>query len=134
MKLKLQSLEKLQNIFKNLPLVVAVYLYGSRVGGYAAKSSDLDIAVIVDDIESVNYDDLFSPISQIIKHVELDLRVASLKSDPIYLFEAIKGQCIYRRSDRDKINFEVKVLKNFYDSQHIRDIYYYYLKQSFGVS
>lgn len=134
MKLKLQGLGKLQNIFKKLPVVVAVYLYGSRVGAYAAKASDLDMAVIVDDIEGVSYDELYSPISRIIKHIELDLRLASLKSDPLYLFEVIKGQCVYQRSDQDRVEFETRVLENFYDGQHIRDIYYYYLKQSFGVS
>lgn len=134
MKLEPRLLKNIQNIFKHLPQIVAVYLYGSRMGGYAAKGSDLDIAIIVDDIQGINYDQLYAKISKIIMHVELDLRVVTFKDDPTYLFEVIKGQCIYQRSDRDKINLETRALRNFYDGQHIRDIYYYYLKQSFGVS
>lgn len=113
---------------------MAVYFYGSRVKGYSAKDSDLDIAVVVDDIQSINYDKFYLQISKIIQHIELDLRVVTPKSDPTYLFEMITGKYLYQKSEKDRINFETKVLKNFYDGKHIRDIYYYYLKQSFGLS
>lgn len=134
MKLDPKQMEKLQEIFKKMPQVLAVYLYGSRVKGYAAKGSDLDIAIVVDDIKGVDYDMFYFPISEVIKGVELDLRIVTPKKDLIYLFEVISGKCLYQRSEEDRINFETKVLRNFYDSKHIRDIYYHYLKQSFGVN
>lgn len=129
-----KQLQKLQNIFKKMPEVLAVYIYGSRIKGYAAKGSDLDIAIVVDDIKDINYDKFYFPISEIIKDVELDLRIVTPKQDLIYLYEVIGGKFIYQRSKEDRIIFETRVLKNFYDGKHIRDIYHHYLKQSFGVS
>lgn len=134
MELDPQKIAKLQNIFKNLPHIIVVYIYGSRAKGYAAKSSDLDIVVVVDDIEGIDYGKLYSQVCKIIEHIELDLRVATLTSDPIYLFEITGGKCIYQRSAKERVNFETQVLRNFYDGKHIRDIYNRYLKQSFGVS
>ena len=126
-------LEKLQKLFKKMPQVLAVYFYGSRIKGYEAKNSDLDIAVVVDDIKGIDYGKLYLQVTKIIQHIELDLRVATLKNDPTYLSEVIKGQCVYQRSMEDRLNFETKVLRGFDDGKHIRDIYYHYLKQSFGV-
>lgn len=126
--------DKLKGLFKLYPQIIAVYLYGSQVGGYASKKSDLDVAVVVNAPQNIDYGDLYLKTSQIIKGFELDLRVATLKNDPTYLFEVIRGKCFYQRSERDRINFETMVLRNFYDGKHIRDIYYHYLKQSFGVS
>lgn len=133
MDLDLQSFKRLQEIFKKLPEVVAVYFYGSRVKDYAHKSSDLDMAVVVDNIQGMNYSKLYLQISKIVEFFELDLRIATLKNDPTYLFEVIGGRCVYKRSEEARISFETKVLENFYDGKHIRDIYYRYLRQYFGV-
>lgn len=129
-----KQLENMQKIFKKMPQVLAVYLYGSRAGGYASKKSDLDIAVVADEIESIHYNEFYLEVSNLIKGFELDLRLATLKSDPTYLFEVIRGKHLYQRTDSDRINFETRVLKNFYDGKHIRDIYFHYLRQSFGVN
>lgn len=134
MELDPQKIAKLQNIFKNLPHIIVVYIYGSRAKGYARKNSDLDIAAVVDDMQGIDYGKLYLQVSKLIEHIELDLRIATAKSDSTYLFEMIGGKCLYQRSETDRINFETRVLRNFYDNKHIRDIYYYYLKRSFGAS
>lgn len=134
MELNHLQLEKLQNIFKKMPQVLAVYLYGSRVKGYDLKSSDLDVAVVVDSIEGIDYGDLYFKVSQNIKETEIDLRITTPQKDLVYLYEVIGGKYIYQRSKADRINFETRVLKNFYDGKHIRDIYHHYLKQSFGAT
>lgn len=134
MKLDKKAKNMLEEIFKKQPLILAVYLYGSRVRGYASKDSDLDMAVVVDNMGDINYDKFYLEVGKIIKGVELDLRISTPKSDPTYLFEVIGGKYLYQRSKEDRIRFETQVLKIFYDGKHIRDIYHYYLKQSFGVN
>lgn len=132
MELNPQSLEKLQNIFKKMPQILAVYLYGSRVKGYATKNSDLDIAVVVDDVKDINYGDLYFKVSQNIEVVEVDLRVVTKETSPTFIFQVIKtGQCIYQRESKERVRFEAKVLNEYFDTQHLRDIYNSYLKQYF---
>lgn len=134
MDLDQRELEKLQTIFQELPQVLVVYLYGSRVKGYAKESSDLDVAVVIDDIHGLDYGKLYPEVSGIIKSFEIDLRIVTLKNNPTYLFEVIGGRCIYKRTEEDRINFETRVMRVFYDGKYMRDIYYRYLKQHFGVS
>lgn len=129
-----QKSAELQKIFKKMPQILVVYFYGSRVKGYAKKTSDLDIAVVVDSGIDINYGKLYSQVGKIINFSELDLRVATLKDTPTYLFEVVSGQCIYKRSEEDRINFETRIIKTFYDGKYMRDIYYQYLKQNFGVN
>lgn len=125
-------LNELQRFLIKQPKVVVGYFYGSRISGYEARDSDLDLAIAVED-EHINYSDFYLQISQIFKHFDLDLRIVTLKNSPTFLFHVINGQCIYKKSEQDKLNFETKVLRYFYDSQHIRDVYNHYLKQAFKV-
>lgn len=108
------------------------YFYGSQITGYTNKKSDLDLAVITDNANSIKYGDLYLKVSQIIKEKEVDLRIVTLKETPTYLFQVLKnGQTVYQRDELEKVKFESKVLRNFYDTQHLRDIYNSYLKQAF---
>lgn len=123
--------DKLKDLFKLYPQIIAVYFYGSQVGGYASKKSDLDIAAIVDVPVNIDYGDLYLKISQILKE-ETDLRIATKESPPLYLFQVLKkGLRIYQRDELDRVKFETTALINFYDSQHLRDIYKLYLKGAF---
>lgn len=135
MDLDSQSFKSLQKIFKKLPEVVAVYFYGSRAKDYAHKSSDLDIAVVVDNIKGIDFGDLYFQVNQIIKDVEVDLRVVTKQTSPTFVFQVIKtGQCIYQRNELGKVQFEAKALSEYYDGQHLRDIYDGYTKSYFERS
>ena len=133
---------QLGKLFQTYPQIIAAYLYGSQISGYNSRKSDLDLAVVIEE-EHIdykqslkfslcsNYRDLYLKVSQIFKGFDLDLRIITLKNSPTFLFQVIKGQCVYRKSDQEKLTFETKVLQHFYDSQHIRDIYSHYLRQAF---
>lgn len=125
-----EALNKLTKFLAEQPNIEVCYLYGSRVLGYNAKNSDLDLALVIED-ENINYGNFYLQISQIFRPFELDLRIINLKSSPTFLFHVIKGQCIYAKSAREKLIFETKVMQRFYDTQRIRDIYDHYLKQAF---
>lgn len=123
---------KLKKIFSTYPSILAAYFYGSGVTGYTNKKSDLDLAVITDDADRIKYGDLYLKVSQIIKDREVDLRIVTLKETSTYLFQVLKnGQTVYQRNELETVKFESEVLRDFYDTQHIRDIYDSYLKQAF---
>lgn len=123
-------LNELQTFLIKHPQVIVGYFYGSRAHGYEIKTSDLDLAVVVKD-EQIDYGNFYLKTSQIFRHFDLDLRIVTLKNSPTFLFQVINGQCVYKKSDQEKLIFETKVLQYFYDSQHIRDIYDHYLRQAF---
>lgn len=122
----------LKEVFREQQSVVAVYIYGSRLRAYSNVKSDLDLAVVVDDFNKIDYKDLYLKINQIFKELEIDLRIVTPTSSPTYLLQILKtGECVYQRDQVERVNFETKALKDFYDSKHIRDIYDHYLRQSF---
>lgn len=123
--------EKIAQIFQKNRHIIAVYFYGSRVSGNAKLKSDLDVAVVADGIKDVNYEDLYRRISQVLQKHEIDLRVITKESSPLFVFQVLKnGHCVYRKNDKERLNFEVGATLEFYDTQHIRDIYTHYLKKS----
>lgn len=123
---------KLKKLFSTYPSILVAYFYGSQVTGYTNKQSDLDLAVIVDNADIIKYGELYLKVHQIIKEKEVDLRIVASRGTPTYLFQILKnGQAIYQREELERVRFESKVLRDFYDTQHIRDIYDSYLKQAF---
>lgn len=41
----------------------------------------------------------------------------------------VKGKLIYSRNENSRVEFEVKVLQRYYDSERLRQIRFYYLDQ-----
>ena len=112
--------------------VIAVYVHGSRVKGYAAPDSDTDVAVVVEDKEKqkrggfLSYD-VANEIESVLKVLNPDIRVVDPNSSPIFLFEIIKGQLVFERNCDDRIDFESSVMQKYYDTQAMDDIYRQYL-------
>ncbi len=128
----LLDLENLQKYLKEQLEVVAAYFYGSRVSGYHKEKSDLDLAIVVDEVTKVDYLQLYPVVSKVFPDFEVDLRIVDQDSQPSFLFEVLKnGKCIYKRNEPDRVRFETKAMIDFYDSAHIRDIYDHYLTKYF---
>lgn len=52
-----KALEKIREVLKKRPEVLAAYLYGSHAKGYAREGSDLDVAILtVPDFEQFVYE------------------------------------------------------------------------------
>jgi|SRR3972149_3720399 len=108
------------------------YVLGSVVSGRARVGSDFDLAVVVDDTTKISYDQIYQLISNLNFPKDLDLSVVDNESSPLFLFQIIStGNCVYQRSEEDKVSFEAYVLKNYYDNAHLRKIYRSYLKDKF---
>jgi len=129
MKLTDVDIKKIQNYFVAQKDIVAVYLYGSFAKGSTHKKSDIDLGILFDG--KVN---LYHRLGQIYSdlpnlHVEPDVRELSLDHSPVYLLSVIQGQLIYSRDERERIHFEVEVMRRFYDTQRLRDINLAYMRQ-----
>ena len=118
-------IDQLKKSFKNKPGVVATYLIGSFASSNTSKESDFDLAVIVEDKKKTTLDDVYKLIQSISFPADPDL-------SPLFLYQIIsRGKRLYARAEKKVIDFEAKVLDKYYDTQHIRLIYYSYLKDKF---
>lgn len=111
--------------------IIAAYVFGSRIKGTAGKKSDLDLALVVKDESLVSYGALYLQINNLFPSLEVDVRIVSINSSPLFLFQILKnGICIYKKEESERVKFEVSVLKNYYDGEHLRGIYNHYLKKT----
>lgn len=113
---------QLYNYFKNQP-VELVYLFGSQASGRITPLSDMDFAVLfkknLTDQERFSHKiKILGDLSEILKTDKIDL--VDLKTAPAFLqFEVIrKRNEIFVRNENARIDFETKVLFNFFDRQY----------------
>lgn len=116
------SKNQLYNYFKSQP-VELVYLFGSQTSGKVKPLSDIDFAVLftknLTDQERFNHKlKILGGLSEILKTDKIDL--VDLKTAPPFLqFEVIrKRNEIFVRQENTRIDFETKVLFNFFDRQY----------------
>ncbi len=125
-------ISKIADALSKASQVKLVYVLGSAVSGRMRNDSDFDLAAVVDNKDQVDFNDVYSLLSQISFPKDLDLSLVDKGSSPLFLYQIIStGECIYQNSKDTKVSFEAFVLKNYYDNAHIRKIYYSYLKDKF---
>ena len=114
--------KQLYNYFKNQPVDLA-YLFGSQASEKAKPLSDIDFAVLfrknLTDQERFTLKiKILGDLSEILKTDKIDL--VDLRTAPPFLqFEVIrKRNEIFVRNENARINFETKVLFNFFDRQY----------------
>lgn len=124
---------KIKKVLEKEPEVLAAYLFGSQAQGYASTKSDFDIGLIIKDETKIDYSEIYSKLSEQIKNKDIDIRLINIKNfDPLFAFNVIKPNlCLYKKSESDRIAIEKKIMKTVFDTQHMRDIYHYYLDESF---
>lgn len=130
-KLTKPQIKKIRNYFAKQKDITAVYLYGSFAKGSAHKGSDIDIAVVfnkpVDSYLRLGH--LYSSFPDLGISAEPEVRNINLDDPPIFLMNVIQGELIYAKNDVERINFEVAVMRAFYDTQKLREVDYYYMKK-----
>lgn len=110
--------------------VVGAYLAGSFVRGEARPESDVDLVVAVKRKQADTASRIYSLIKEIEFPKDLDLTVVDKKSSPLFLFQVVsKGKRIYK--SKGLTEFEAEVLRGYYDTAHLRNIYFSYLKDKF---
>lgn len=129
-KLTKSDIQKVQHYFASQKDVVAVYLYGSFAYGNPHKGSDIDIAVLFDGVNLYErLGSLYSNFPKLSIKVEPEVREISLKDSPVFLMNVIQGKNIYSRDETKRVEFEVAIMREFYDTQKLRDIDYDYMKK-----
>jgi len=124
--------QSIASAFDRRPEILAAYVLGSVVSGKAVKESDFDLAVVVDNKKNLSFEKIYDLISSISFPRNLDLSVVDKSSSPLFLFQMIsKGKKVYIRNHQETDAFEAFVMHNYYDTQHMRNIYHSYLKEKF---
>lgn len=133
MKLTSSQIKKMRDYFAKQKDILAVYLYGSFAKGTTHKKSDLDIAVLFSRPVNLYHrlGRIYSNLCDLKLPAEPEVRDVDLDSSPVYLLNVINGQLIFSQNDIKRINFEVQALKQYYDTQRLRDIKYHYMNQRF---
>ena len=132
-----KTIIRLRKALAKEPEVLAAYFFGSRALGYAAQKSDLDIGLVVKTIEGADYRKFYSKfygrVSDKVKGRQVDVRLVAIDDfNPLFAFNGIKPNlCLYQKSENDRVEAEKKIMKIYFDTQHLRNIYHHYLDQSF---
>ena len=125
-----KTIERVQKILARQPNILAAYLFGSQVAGFANKKSDLDLAVVVQDKKRLNEFDLLELLNEVRFPRDLDISVVDRTSSPLFLFEIISGGNRIYEKNGEAAAFEARVLNSYYDTRHLRNIYKIYLKEA----
>lgn len=124
---------QLQQALKDKPGILAVYVIGSFASANVSQESDFDLAVAVENKNKIAADDIYKLIQPISFPKDLDLSVVDLSSSPLFLYQIVsKGEKLDLGREKQAIDFESRVLDNYYDTQHLRKIYYSSLKDKFS--
>jgi len=105
------------------PDVIATYLFGSRVTGRARAESDVDVAVLLDEEDSVARFErrlqLMVEVSDVCDR-EADVIVLN-DAPPILQYQILKhGQLLYECDRRARVEFEVRAGKVYADLEPMR--------------
>ena len=134
--LEKKRLNQIKKFFSQQPDVIAVYLYGSEVSGKSAKvekKRDIDFAVLFNQ-KRKSFKRQFQIASQLqtfIAGKEVDCREIDLRtSSPVYLMNVLqKGKLLYSANENKRVDFEVKVMREYEDTQRLRNLQYFYLEK-----
>lgn len=125
-------IDQIKKAAKDEPQILSVYIFGSYAKGVAKKGSDFDIAFVVKDKKTFSDDEAYAILRPTSFPADVDFMVVDKGTNSLLLFEIISfGKRIYEKSEEEALTFEAYVLKTYYDTAHIRNIYYQYLKDKF---
>ena len=123
MKKILTGHKRLADFLSKQEHIKLAYLFGSVVSGKAGKLSDMDIAILIDDLldkkEKFEFQlKLISDLTDVLRTDRVDLVV--MNDAPLSLkFEIIKANYpLFVRDIKEKIDFEQKVLSRYLDRRY----------------
>lgn len=121
--------KKLKEIAEDYGLI-EVYLFGSKITGFARKDSDLDVAVrFQNGLPAIAqrgkiYGDIFSDLSTVFKGEKIDLTF--IEEAPLHLqFKIVaEGELVYSKEKVQSLNFLEKVVNQYRDYKFFIDEYF----------
>lgn len=125
--------EEIRKALESDARIISAYVLGSFLGKSSKKTDDFDLAIITDS-KKLDYKEAYKLVANIKFPHDLDLSVVNKSSSPLFLFQIVKkGKLIYSRDKRESQQFETYALTNYYDTQHLRNIYNSYLPNKFNL-
>lgn len=93
------------NLERRCPEIVFAYLLGSATEGTIAPSSDLDLAVFIDEKPTMDtYQRIIDATEPYAGGAEIDLGFLK-NNEPVYRFEALKGRLLFTRNQETWLRF-----------------------------
>lgn len=135
MKLKKEILNKIIGYFSKKSEIAAVYLFGSFARGDARSLSDIDLGIVfrkktqkafaLPEIKMAN---------ELGNLLEREVEIQDLLLCRIDFAHRVisAGRLIYSGDEKARVEFEEKILRDFFDLKPMLDEYYSYLSQMAG--
>jgi predicted nucleotidyltransferase len=119
----LEQLKKtLSRYFSNEDRVIVAYLFGSTVRGEANCLSDVDIAVLFDDIltKKEAFDlqlKLIGDLGSLLKTNDIDLVMLN-NASLVLAFNIIRDGVILKSDEKKRVHFETRVMSRYLDEHY----------------
>lgn len=123
----------LRRFFEGHPVVVAVYLFGSQAKGTAGPTSDVDVAILLDDAFNLQAHPMF--------RLELTAKLERYLKTPVDLLilnqanlvlrnQVLKyGRLLFEHDHRQRVAFEVRSRQDYFDFKPMLDVLHKKLTQ-----
>lgn len=107
-----------------------IYIFGSYAKGNNNSKSDLDIAILLnDEYNPMDKLSLIGDFTSIFKRDDIDLVILN-SANAVLKHQVIKyGKLIFMENEDVKVNFEVRVLKEYMDMEPFRRTQMKYLNE-----
>lgn len=134
-----KNLEEISKLFKdNFKSLLQeydiklIYIFGSYAKGNNNANSDLDIAVLLNnDYDPMDKLSLIGDLTSIFKRDDIDLVILN-SANSVLKHQVIKyGKLIFMENEDIKVNFEVRVLKEYMDMEPFRRTQRTYINEWF---
>ena len=121
------TIQPFAEYFGRQPDVVVAYLFGSVARGQATPLSDVDIAVLLDPTakpEAV-LDRQITLLTELTQLAEMEVQLTLLNDvPPLLAYEVIReGILLHQRSGAERVAFQVKAMKEYFDVQPMLAFY-----------
>ena len=124
-----QKLKELAERFSLEPKILAAYLFGSRARDEERESSDVDIALLTDELSSEEYTTIAKTVAHILGTERVDIVLLNQVS-PAFRFRVIsEGWGFYHRDAQTENRFELRVMKEYWDTGILRRNQYEILRK-----
>ncbi len=116
--------KKVASICKDEPAIAAAYIFGSHAKGSQKKSSDLDVALLLNETEIADFFTL-DFITALEKKLACKVDVIILnKAGEVLKFEVRRqGILVFERSKKDRKQFDIKGRKSYEDFLYLHKKY-----------
>ena len=109
--------------------VCLAYLFGSIAAGTARGGSDVDVAILFDEVPAPSVLDVLSERLGAAAQRPVDLIVLNF-APPLLAREVIaRGRLLLCRDDSARVRFETRTTARYQDTAHLRRLQYAYLRE-----